>query len=228
MSIFTALSIVLDLSNNEDGFKKLLEMHLLKTEDICILNRKCLNHLVDINKSKDNTKIEIKNELFFGKQNIMLDEYFEDALDYYFNCKTKSNNFSDEIKANDLNLNEKKSILNNAMILLNTFFFKASFSDLETIKEADFESLNLKAFQIKYKNDLLITFIFPLKVSIENKLDLNIIQHILENFTSAKNTDDKDSYLKKLLLSSLTEIKIQSEFEVFYFKLKTELYYLII
>jgi len=214
LSIFTALSIVLDLSNNEDGFKKLLEMHLLKKEDICIRNRKYLTHLEDFNKSKDNTKIEIKNELFFGKQNVILNEYFEDALDFYFNCKTKSNNFSDEIKANDINLDEKKSILNNAMILLNTFFFKPSFSDLETIKEADFESLNLKAFQIKYKYDLLITFIFPLKVSIENKLDLNIIQHILENITSAQNTDDKD--LKNLLLSSLTEIKIQSEFEVIF------------
>ena len=107
------------------------------------------------------------------------------------------------------------------MNLVNTFFLKATFLDFETLKSAYFEKFKLKAFQIENKNGLLMTLLFPYKVSfekVENKLDSNIIQFILRNISIPSKQDSHciQSFLKKIL-KSLTKIEFRSEFEVNYF-----------
>ncbi len=200
-SILSALSVVLNGSDNEIGFKNLLEMNLLKKEDILSLNKKYLNYLKSID-----SKIEVKNQLFADEY--MLKSVYKSEIKYYLDCELDSMNKSNLHSKTDMNL-------------LNNFFLKATFLDLDNLKSAYFETFNLKAFQIESKHGLLMTLLFPYKVSfekVENKLNSNIIQFILRNISIPSKQDSHriQSFLKKIL-KSLTKIKFQSEFEVNYF-----------
>lgn len=200
-SILSALSVVLNGSDNEIGFKNLLEMNLLKKEDILSLNKKYLNHLKSID-----SKIEVKNKLFADEY--MLKSFYKSEIKYYLDCELHS--------IDESNLQYKTE-----MNLVNTFFLKATFLDFENLKSAYFKKFKLKAFQIENKNGLLMTLLFPYKVSfekVENKLDSNTIQFILRNISIPSKQDSHciQSFLKKIL-KSLTKIEFQSEFEVNYF-----------
>jgi hypothetical protein len=72
LSISTALSIVLNASNDEKEIKEALEINNLKREDILFLNKKYLDYLSSI-KPEDSVFINLENNLFIENNQIIVD-----------------------------------------------------------------------------------------------------------------------------------------------------------
>jgi hypothetical protein len=86
LSISTALSIVLNASNDEKEIKDALEINNLKREDILFLNKKYLDYLSSI-KPEDSVFINLENKLFVEKSQI-IDDNVKIRLNNFFNFKS--------------------------------------------------------------------------------------------------------------------------------------------
>ena len=236
MSISTALSIVLNASNDEKEIKDALEINNLKREDILFLNKKYLDYLSSI-KPEDSVFINLENNLFVEKSQI-IDDNVKIRLNNFFNCKSNVFDSSSASinKVNDLISNPENHI-NSAdkLVLINNFSFNAKFLNMSTIvnefefKEegeaymglitieeiiikgnlgiAYFSDLKFESIQLEYKKGLIMTIILPLKgVSIE---DIQLNSDIFEKILNQMKTNNKEYISLKI-----PKFKIQSEYEV--------------
>ena len=236
MSISTALSIVLNASNDEKQIKEALEINNLKTEDILFLNKKYLDYLSSI-KPEDSVFINLENNLFIENNQIM-DDNIKNRLNNFFNCKSNSFDPSSASinKVNDLISDPNNHIdSTDKLVLINNFSFNAKFlnmrtyvNDLQFKEESDsyvylrieniilcneylgyasFYHLNFKACQLEYKKGFLMTIILPYDDASIDDIQLN--SEIFEKILNQMKTNSKEYISLKI-----PKFKIQSEYEV--------------
>ena len=236
MSISTALSIVLNASNDEKEIKDALEINNLKREDILFLNKKYLDYLSSI-KPEDSVFINLENKLFVEKSQI-IDDNVKIRLNNFFNCKSNLFDLSSASinKVNDL-ISDPENHINSAdkLVLINNFSFNAKFLNMSTIENefefneegeaymgsitieeiiikgnlgtAYFSDLKFETIQLEYKKGLIMTIILPLKgVSID---DIVLNSDTFEKILNQMKTNNKEYISLKI-----PKFKIQSEYEV--------------
>jgi len=197
LSISTALSIVLNASNDEKQIKEALEINNLKREDILFLNKKYLDYLSSI-KPEDSVFINLENNLFIENNQM----------------SSASVN-----KVNDLISDPNNHIdSTDKLVLINNFSFNAKFFNISTFvddcqfkEESDsyvylrienislcneylgytcLNDLNFKACQLEYKKGFLMTIILPYDDASIDDIQLN--SEIFEKILNQMKTNSKE------------------------------------
>jgi hypothetical protein len=233
LSISTALSIVLNASNDEKQIKEALEFNNLDKKEILVLNKKYLDYISSI-KPEDSVFINLENNLFIEK-NQKIDDYLKIQLNDFFNCKSNSFDSSSSIDKINYLISDPENHINSAdkLVLINNFSFKAKILHNAKLIDSDFNeetddsnfdkkietiimnkilgfgsfyNSKFEACQLQYKKGFLMTIILPYDDVSIDEIELN--SDIFKEALSKINSHQEYLYL------TLPKFKIQTEYEV--------------